>query len=111
MKTLIIALVLILSTPAFAVEYFVGTLAECQAVVAKLDTLLGYPNAATKTLTYGKCRKHENRANTHYVIIKEVWAPKLDRVGRISDIDSVSSVDEKSKRISRTTLDAEGAFP
>ena len=102
---------LLIASPAQAIDYFVGTLAQCEAYIAKMDAMMGYPNPATKTDTYAKPVKHEGRADTFMVPIKSVWAPKLNRQAFVSDIDAVSSVAERTtKRIARENLEAEKAF-
>lgn len=111
MKKFLIILFLLFATPVWAIDYFVGTLKECQDYIAKMDAMMGYPNPATKTTTYAKPVKHEGRADTFMVPIKSVWAPKMNRQAFVSDIDAVSSVAERTtKRIARKNLEAEKAF-
>ena len=111
MKKLIIILFLFCANPAFATDYFVGTLAECRAYIAKMDTMMGYPNPATKTTTYAKPIKHQGKPDAFMVPIKEVWAPKLKRQAFISDIDAASTVAERTtKRETTEQLKAQGAF-
>ena len=91
-------------------EYFVGTEQECIDYIAKLDVMMGYPNPATKTVTYAKPIPHNGKPGTFMVRIKSVWAPGMNRQAMISDIDSVSSAKELT-RTTDETLKLEGAFP
>lgn len=111
MKTLVLILFIIFPQSALAVDYFVSTSVECEAYATKMNTLHGYPNPATKTEDYGKCKQHNSRASNYYVIIKSVWSPKLNRQMTISDIDGASTAGEKNKRRSRSNLIQENAFP
>ena len=91
-------------------DYFVGTEQECIDYIAKLDAMMGYPNPATKTVTYAKPIPHDGKAGTFMVPIKSVWGPALNRQAMISDIDSIGTVNEKL-RTSREALETENAFP
>lgn len=91
-------------------DYFVGILTECQSLIAKMDSMMGYPNPATKTNTYAKPIPHDAKPGTFMVPIKSVWGPALNRQTMISDIDAIGTTNEKL-RTSRATLEAENAFP
>jgi hypothetical protein len=41
-------------------KYFKGTETECNEIVAAADTYYGYPNAATKTLTWATPERDPN---------------------------------------------------
>lgn len=92
-------------------DYFVSTDQKCKDYIAKMDSLMGYPNTATKTDTYAKPIRHEGNSGKYLVIIKEVWAPELGRQAFISDIDNNSTGTEISARKTHSVLKAEGAFP
>lgn len=92
-------------------NYFVGTQAECEALIAKLDVLMGYPNPKTKTTTYAKAREHHSKPGTWFVIIVDVWSPLLDRRFTLIDIDDNSNANEKTSRSTWETLNAEEAWP
>lgn len=109
MKSIILIFLnlLLIASPAQAIDYFIGTRAECESYIAKMDAMMGYPNPATKTTTYAKPVKHEGRADTFMVPIKSVWSPKLNRQAFIADIDAASTEAERTTR-RRTTEDLEG---
>ena len=100
-------------------DYFVGTQAECEALIAKMDILMGYPNPPTKTDTYAKTQKHDTLASTFFVRIKSVWAPALDSRIPVKkepgdtgvDMESVMAGNELTSRKTLTELEGEGAFP
>lgn len=91
-------------------NYFVGSLIECNSLISKMDNIMGYPNPATKTDTYAIPRKHVSLANTYFVIIKEVHAPRLGRKIMLSEMTKDMSTKEKTWK-NRDILKSEGAFP
>ncbi len=91
-------------------DYFVGTLKECNDLIVKMDAFLGYPNPATKTLTYAKPRQHEKLSGRFFVIIKPVYSPNLERKALLPEMSKDMSVKEKVW-VTGETLKAEGAFP
>lgn len=107
---LLIVIFMVPASNAFSQDYFVGNLAQSNAYIAKMDTLMGYPNPATKTTTYAEAQNHENDASKYLVVIKSVHSPTLGRKILISEIDTGSSSADIIKRKNRSVLDAEGAF-
>ena len=91
-------------------DYFVGTLAQCEAYIAKIDDMMG-PWRDSITITYAKPIPHASAPPLFLVIIQEVWGPKLGRQAFISDIDAASTGAEISARKKHSVLEAEGAFP
>ena len=91
-------------------DYFVGTLSQCNSYIAKMDTMMGYPNPKTGTLTYAKPRPHANAPPLFLVPIKRVWGPGLGKMVDIRDIDKASTGAEISARRKHSVLEAEGAF-
>lgn len=106
----LILLLILFAVPAQAMDYFVGTFAQCEAYIAKMDAMMGYPNARTGTLTYAKPIPHAKAPPLFMVPIKAVWGPKLGRRAQIRDIDANTTGAEMSARRSRATLKSEGAF-
>jgi len=91
------------------IDYFTGTLRECQDYIKKMNTLMGYPHG--KTLTYANPLQHAKLTTVYMVPIKPVHAPRLGRAVFISDIDKASTITERTtKRKTRETLKLEGAF-
>ena len=91
-------------------EYFVGTLGECTSMVARMNTLMGYPNPETKTMRYAIPREHAASPGTYLVIMKQVHAPKFERRINIAEmIDKLTPV-EKGQIKTREALETEGAF-
>lgn len=93
-----------------AIDYFIGTQAECEAFIAKMDVLMGYPNPATKTLTYAKAKQHFTNKAEWFVRIKPVYAPKLKRYVSLTDMESVMVGKELTDRTTLNTLETDGAF-
>lgn len=96
-------------------DYFVGTLAECQDYIAKMDTDLGYPNPATKTDTYALPAPHEvekgvDGKDVYMVVVKGVYSHVEDKQLEDSDINLKSSENEKLKFKKQDVLKGEGAF-
>ncbi len=93
-------------------EYLVSpNLGLSTSVNARMNTLLGYPNPATKTDQYAEPQEHASDSGTYLLIIKGVWSPLLNRQATISDIKGELSPAELSAIKSGATLEAEGAFP
>lgn len=91
-------------------DYFIETERECQDYIKKMDLMMGYPNPRTGVVTYAKPIKHDAKTGIFLVPIKAVWAPKLKRKAKITDIDKSSTAGEISKRKTRTALETEKAF-
>lgn len=91
-------------------EYFIGTLSQCQAFISRMDTMLGYPNAATKTLTYSEPREHGAKLGTYIVPLKSVFAPSFNKNASLQQIDAELSATELTRKTFISTLKAEGAF-
>ena len=91
-------------------EYFIGTLTECQALISKMDTMLGYPNAATKTLTYSEPREHGAKPGTYIVPLKSVFAPNFNKNASLQQIDAELSATELTRKTFISVLKTEGAF-
>lgn len=92
-------------------EYYLSdTLSEAESIIAKMDFLMGYPNKATKTNTYATPLEHDSIKGKYLVIIKEVWAPKLDRDTEIMNIKDELSLSEKEKVKTKIDLLRENAF-
>ena len=90
-------------------DFFIGTRKECEDYIAKIDTMLGYPNAETKTLTYAKPLPHLSKRGMFFIPIKSVYAHSLKRYADISEIDAVSTEKELA-RVTVADLEREGAF-
>ena len=93
------------------IEYFVGTFGECTSLVARLNTLMGYPDQAAKTTKYAEPHEHAAKPGTWLVILKEVNAPKLGRRSRRTEIDNEMTPVERGQVMTRDALIAEGAWP
>lgn len=101
-------------------EYFVGTQAECDDLVARMDTFLGYPNPDTSTVTYSIPQKHTAKS-LYFVRLKSVYSPKRSEKVLLEngpdDIgdDMISAMDvkhiDKQNWKSKDQLEADGAFP
>lgn len=81
-----------------------------QSIVARMNEMMGYPNAPTKTERYTIPKEHASIPGTYLVIIKPVWAPLLGRQATVVDIEGELSPAEKNDIKSAATLEAEGAF-
>jgi len=92
------------------INYFAHLKENCDAFIAKIDIMMGYPNPDTKTFTYSIPIQHKKINSKHMVILKPVWSPKLNRMTTINDIDNISDVSEKENRLSHEDLEEEGAF-
>ena len=91
-------------------EYFVGTFGECTSLVARMNTLMGYPNPETKTYRYAIPKEHAASSGTYLVIMKQVHAPKFSRrINMAEMLDKLTPV-EKGQIKTREALEAEGAF-
>ncbi len=101
------------TSQAFAIDYFVGANSgQCAAYIAKLETMMGHPNPATKTVKYAEMDMHQGPGNSGkcIVILESVWLPSIGRGALMSDIDSVSTAPEMAKRKTREQLEGEEAF-
>ncbi len=96
--------------PPIEREYFIGTLAQCQAFISKMDTMLGYPNPATKTLTYSEPREHTGKSGTYIVPLKSVFAPNFNGYASLEQIDAEMSATELTRKTFISVLKTEGAF-
>ena len=92
------------------IDYFVGTKTEVDNLIAKMDTLMGYPNPATKTTTYAKAKRNFTNNVEWFVLVKSVYAPKLGRNVSIADMESVMVGRELTVRATQKTLEIDGAF-
>jgi len=92
------------------IEYFVGTLKDCKDLVAKLDTLLGYPNIDTKTETYAVPMKHETFPGVFFIPMKDTYSPAKNRETPLAEMSSVMSGKELTWK-TETLMRVEGAFP
>lgn len=88
------------------------SLAEAEAIIAKIDSLLGLPDKENNTLTYAIPREHETRKGQYMIPIKSIASRKV-RGGRpaIQELLDVLSTADKRTIKSREVLKAEGAFP
>ncbi len=93
-----------------------ATLGEAQAIIAKIDSLLGYPNEKTKTLTYANPLLHDldkskQGAKRYLVIVKDgVGYPKLARNAVLADLNGRLTAKELGQKKTRQTLEQEKAF-
>ena len=101
-----------------SIDYFTGTQTEVEVFIAKMDTLMGYPNPATKTTTYTQPQQHHMDRNLWFARVKSVYAPKLGRMIKVRngpddtgvDMESVMVGGEKTIRNTRFELEITGAF-
>ena len=91
-------------------EYFIGTLAECDAFVDKMNTMMGYPNLDTKTMRYSIPREHFSKSGTYIVTLKSVYAPKLKSNLSLETMYDQLTSKELSDKVTLSTLKSEGAF-
>ena len=91
-------------------DYFMGTESQCLDFIAKMDSLMGYPNAEVKTVTYAKPRAHNGNAGMFYIPLKSVNAPKLGGVFPLEDMDNAMSPDEIARKKTYEDLSNENAF-
>lgn len=91
-------------------DYFMGTLVECTAYIAKMDILLGYPNPETKTSTYAKPVEHPKKPNTYYISLENSFGPKLKRRISYDELDDNMSPAQRGKKKTRAQLRSDGGF-
>ena len=114
------------------VDYIVtANIGLANSIVARMNILMGYPNAPTETDRYTTPLLHQADKDTpgakrHLVIIKEVWAPALEgtvldddgnpvvvqgRYATVADINGELNPAELNAIQIRESLIVEGAFP
>jgi hypothetical protein len=95
------------------VDYVVSpNLGLSQSINARMNVLMGFPNAEVKTDQYANPVEHAGDPGTWLLIVKEVGAPALPGgVATVEDINGELSPAELNSIKSRETLEAEGAFP
>jgi len=91
-------------------EYFIGTLAECDSFVDKMNTLMGYPNSEVKTERYSIPMKHDAKDDTYFVPIKSVYAPKLKSNASIELMEGEMTALQLSNKIKLSDLEEEKDF-
>ena len=95
---------------------------NANSIVARMNNLMGFPNARVKTDRYAIPLEHATNAGEWLVIIKEVGSPAFDvgepdepgfipGVATVLDINGELNPAERNTIKSRETLEAEGAFP
>ena len=85
---------------------------NARSIVARMNTLMGFPSVARKTTTYCKIEEHQSNAGEYLIPIKAVGAPNVSRgIARIDDIKGNLNPAERNEIVSRKTLETEGAFP
>lgn len=97
------------------------TFGNANSIVARMNTLMGFPNARVKTDRYAIPQEHATNAGEYLVVIKEVGAPAFDvgtpeepgfipGVATVFDINGELNPGERNTIKSREVLEAEGAF-
>jgi len=81
------------------------------SAVTRMNILMGYPNPATKTVTYAEPIEHDAIPGTYLVILKSVWAPALNRNVTLDEINGELNPAELASIKTQQELEAEGAFP
>ena len=76
-------------------QFFVGTEAECIALIAKLDAEFGYPSGNTST--FAVPIQHDKDVNKFLVPMKDAYSPKTKTYIPKDDFVSMT-VEEKAKR-------------
>ena len=97
--------------PEMLREYFIGTEAECNAFVSKMDFMLGYPNVEVKTNTYSLPREHAAKTGTWYMLLKAVFGSKINGTSSLEMLDDEMSPTELGKKMTLLELTTEEAFP
>jgi hypothetical protein len=95
---------------------------SANSIVARMNILMGFPNARVKTDRYAVPIEHATNAGEYLVPIKEVGAPAFDvgnpgdpdfvpGVATVEDINGNLNPGERNTIKSREVLESEGAFP
>ena len=84
---------------------------NARSILARMNSLLGFPSAVNKTISYCLIEEHQSNAVEYLIPIKGVGAPNLPGgIATIDDIKGNIAPGERTEVATRELLRAEGAF-